>query len=119
MSLHELIQMHPQFAWLRRGYQFMLALIFLPLVIFAIYIVMYQEQFGEQFFLLFVPFVSAFSLLNGVLAVALGIYPLWVTKYTIRYWYDREKKKSWVSELQIGLALIMIPASLLVYFTIH
>ncbi|MCI0551760.1 MAG: hypothetical protein L0287_12470 [Anaerolineae bacterium] len=116
MSLNELIRLNPQFTWLKRGYQFIVAAIFLPLVVLAVYIFIHQDKFKEQFFLLFVPFVSTLSLFDGMLAFATGIYPMWVTKYTIRYWYDKEKKKTWVAEVQIGLALAMIAASLLLYF---
>jgi hypothetical protein len=117
MGLKDLIRTYPQFAWLKPGYQLILALIFLPLAALTVYILMNQEYFGERYFLLFIPFVSAFSLFHGLLAFLTGIYPLWITKSIISYWYDREKKKTWVSEVQIALALAMMASSLLIFFT--
>ena len=116
MSVNELVRLYPQFGWLKRGYQIILAVIFLPLAALGVFIFANQDKFGDHFFLLFVPFVSAFSLFDEILAFTTGVHPLWVTKYTIRYWYDKEKKKTWVAEVQIGLAFAMIALSLLLYF---
>jgi hypothetical protein len=116
MILQELTLIHPRFVSLQKRYQLVLAIVFVPLAILAIYIFTNQERFGEQAHLLFVPFVCAFSLANGILAFSTGIYPLWIGKNRIRYWYDESHKKSWVAEVQIGLAILLIGVSLFLYF---
>ena len=117
MKLDELIRLHPRFAWLKQVYGIMLALLFLPLVILAFYFSAHQNQLDKLFFLLFVPFVSAFSIFHGVIAFTTGIHPLWVTKNSVRYWYDEGHTKTWIAEVQIGLAIAFIAVSLFVYFT--
>lgn len=116
MSLHELARLYPRFTWLRKSYQYILAVLFFPLIVLAIYIIMDQQLFGDRFFLLFVPFLSAFSLFHGILARMTGIHPLWIAKSILRFWYDENRKRTWIADMQIGLAVAFIAISLLLYF---
>ena len=117
MKLDELLRLHPRFAWLKQAYGILLAILFVPLVALAFYFSAHQNQLDELFFLWFVPFVSAFSLFHGILAFTTGVYPLWVTKNSVRYWYDERQDKTWIAEVQIGLAIMFIAVSLFLYFT--
>lgn len=117
MKLDELIRLHPRFTWLKQVYGILLAILFLPLVVLAFYFSAHQNQLEGSFILLFVPFISAFSLFHGILAFTTGVHPIWVTKNSIRYWYDERHNKTWIAEVQIGLAIMFIAVSLFLYFT--
>lgn len=111
ISLNQLIQRHSKFKWLNPWYQIILGLVSLPLVVMAIYISIYENQLGELYFVLLVPFISLITLFHSMLAFGTGVYAHLGTAYLMLFSYDENKNKTWVANTQIFLVVIVSFAS--------
>jgi len=116
LSTAELVRLYPQFAWLKQRHRNAIAIIFILIVILTILVLFYESKFEERYFLLLVPFIGARSLFDGILAFTTGVYTFWLSRYGYTHYYDKDRLKYWVSEIQIGLAFALIAASLFLYF---
>lgn len=114
-SLNQLIHQHSKFKWLNPWYQIILGLVSLPLVVMVIYISIYENQLGELYFVLLVPFVSLITLFHSMLASVTGVYAHLGTAYLMLFSYDENKVKTWVANTQIVLVVIVSFASQWIY----
>lgn len=116
MSWSEFVFSYPKLNWVKSTHDIVYTIIFIPLISICIYTSFNKDKFGEDFFLLFTPFINAITLFHGILAFKTGVHIHLGQQYLQQYWYDEHKTKSWVAALQMSLAVILSLASLWIYF---
>lgn len=116
MTAKELVEAYPQFSAVVHRNRIITAIIYILLLTITILILLNETRFTARYFLLFVPFVGGISLYNGITAYSRGIFVNWMSRYGDRYYYDKDRIKHGVAEIQIGLAFVFIAASLFLYF---
>lgn len=104
-----------QLARVKRKYNIGMSVTFTFIALAMVYIVMQENRFGEKSFLLLVPFVSAISMFDGAFALITGFYPLHVIERIVIHWYGADERKNAVAKWQIGLALTLSTAGMLLY----
>lgn len=114
-SLKELPDEHPQFAQLKQIYLVLYAVFFILLVFATFLFLIATDRFGSLSFLLIVPFLNLFKMLNGIIGLRTGLYFTGYRGIT-RYYYDESRQKVWVAYVQIGLAMLLSFVSLILYF---
>jgi len=114
-SIKTLAKDHPQFTRLKQIYLVLYAVFFIGLALATVYFVLAAKRLGSLSFLLIVPFINTFKLLDGAVGLGAGLY---FTGYRgiKRYYYDKDRRIVWVSYVQIGLAVLLSLSSLILYF---
>ena len=111
----ELVRLYPQFAWIKRRHQVFLAIVFLLLVTLVALVLSNESKFGERYFLLFVPLMSALSLFDGILAFRTRVFIFW-DRYGYTFSYDKDGARRRIAETQIALSVGLIITGALLYF---
>jgi hypothetical protein len=112
LSGEELIRADPRLTWIGKGYPFLLVLwcLFLASVYIALGIWV-RDRVGSRVYLLLTAWSAGVAVLDGLVAVRAGVYPM-PTRLTYRYVYEDGARLRRIGVFQIAFGLVVTVAAI-------